>query len=282
MKSRLLPHPAALAGIASLWMISSASAAIISHYPLEEGTGTSTDQTIGGGAPDGSLVGASTIWVPGIAPGSDSALSFSSGSRVEVAGNTLWHGLSGFSVSAWIQPSSYAGSGTSARPIFWLGTSGGSARFTIQLNDFGDLRVGGRRAGTEGDFNGSLVVGTNVGATNGSDNDPIAPGETYHVAATADYSTGLLSLYLNGSLVASNTIAAWGTGVSASDQNYVIRIGSNHNGGEQFLGIIDDVRIFNTALSSSEVGALAVPEPSVALLGGLGLMGFLRRRHRAG
>jgi hypothetical protein len=282
MKPRLLPHIPALAGAASLWMIPYASAAIISHYSLEENTGTTTAQSIAGGAPNGTIVGANTAWVPGIAPGSSAALSFTTGSRVEVAANTIWHGLSGFSVSAWIQPSQFAGSGSTASSIFWLGTSGGSARMTVQLNDFADIRTGGRRTGSETNFNTSLVVGTNVGATNGSENDPIQLGETYHVAATADYSTGLLSLYLDGVLVASNTITAWGTGVTASDQSFVIRLGSNHNGGEQFHGIIDDVRIYNTALSASEVAALAVPEPCVALLGGLGLAGLLRRRRQIG
>lgn len=278
MKSRFLPSLAPLAGLATLLMASSASAALVSHYALEEGTGTSTAQLVADGAPDGSLVGENTIWVPGIAPGSSTGLSFEAGSRVEIAGNDLWHGLNGFSVSAWIQPSSHAGEAGLARPIFWLGTAAGSARFTFQLNDYGDLRAGGRRAGNES----FSVVGTNTGLTNGSGDDPIQIGQTYHVAATADYSTGLVSIYVNGALVVSDTIAAWGTGPTASDQNYVMRIGSNHNGGEQFLGIIDDVRLYDSVLSASDVAALAVPEPSVALLGLFGAAGLLRRRHRAG
>jgi Concanavalin A-like lectin/glucanases superfamily/PEP-CTERM motif len=279
MKPLLLPLRAALA----CWMISPASAAMISYYALEEGTGTTTAQSTGGGAPNGTLVGVNTTWVPGIAPGSGDALSFGTGSRVEIAGNSIWHGLSGFSVSTWIKPSQHAGNGHAASPIFWLGTSAGSARFTIQLNDQGDLRVGGRRTGSEPNFNTTLIVGTNITGNNDTvAADPIQIGGLYHVAATADYATGLLSLYLDGVLVASNTMAAWGTGVSASDQQFIMRIGSNHNGSEQFQGVIDDVQIFNTALTSTEVAVLAVPEPASVLLGGLGIISLFSRRRRVG
>ncbi|MES2439999.1 MAG: LamG domain-containing protein [Verrucomicrobiota bacterium] len=278
MKPLILPISTALA----CWMSATATAATISQYAFEEGTGTSATQSTGGGAPNGTLVGANTTWVAGIAPGSVSALNFGAGSRVEIAGSTIWHGLSGFSVSTWIKPSALSGATTTASSIFWMGTAGGSARMTLQLNDFGDLRTGGRRTGTELDFNTALVAGTNIGATNGSTNDPIQVGGLYHVAATADYSTGLLSLYLGGNLVASRTIASWGTGVSASDQSFIMRIGSNGSGGEQFQGIIDDVQLFNTALTPTEVAALAVPEPTAALLGGIGIMSLFGRRRRVG
>ncbi|MBK1882145.1 LamG domain-containing protein [Luteolibacter pohnpeiensis] len=263
----------ALVSASTILLASTASAALVSQYDLEEGTGTVASQSVIGGAPDGNIVGSAT-WVSGIAPDSTQAVQVVSGSRIEIASNGVWGNLSGFSVSAWIQPTGFAGSGNTASPVFWLGTSGGSARFTLQMNDFGDLRVGGRRTGTETDFNGSLVVGTNVGGgTNGSDSDPIQLGQIYHVAATADYSTGLLSLYINGVLVASDTISAWGTGTTA-DEQYVIRIGSNAAGSEQFLGVIDDVRVYDTQLSASEVAALAIPEPTIAALGGFALLGW--------
>ena len=249
-----------LAGSALLLM--AAPADVITRYALEESAGSSAPQSISGGAPAGTLVGPAT-WVSGIATDSGHALSLTTSSRVEVAGNNLWHGLGGFSVSTWIKPSQLAGGGHAARSIFWLGTAGGAARFTLQINDLGDVRVGGRRIGSETDFNNSLVAGTNVsGTTNGSAGDPIQLDRTYHLAATADYTTGLLSLYVNGSPVASNTIGAWGSGVTASDQPFVIRIGSNASGGEQFHGVVDDLRLFNTALTPAEVAELAGPVSS--------------------
>ncbi|WP_193210782.1 LamG domain-containing protein [Luteolibacter marinus] len=262
MKTRKIPVPTVLlrlAGSVIPLMSSAATADVITRYALDESAGTSAPQSISGGAPDGTLVGPAA-WVSGIAAGSAQALSLTTGSRVEVAGNDVWHGRGGFSVSTWIKPSQFAGGGHAARSIFWLGTAGGSARFTLQINDLGDVRVGGRRTGSETDFNNTLVAGTNVsGTTNGSAGDPIQLDQTYHLAATADYATGLLSLYVNGSPVASNTIGAWGSGVTASDQPFVIRIGSNATGGEQFHGVVDDLRLFNTALTPSEVAALAGP-----------------------
>ena len=270
--SRKLVRSAVIAGAAPVLLAFSASAALVSQYDFEEGSGTVASQSVGGAVPDGTINGAT--WTTGIAPDSTSALNFTSGTNVQVGTSSIWQNLSGFSVSAWIQPTGFAGSGNTASPVIWIGTTGGSARFTVQMNDFGDLRVGGRRVGNEGNFNGSLVVGTNVsGTTNGSDGDPLQLGQTYHVAATADYSTGLLSLYLNGTLLASNTISSWGTGLTANE-TYIMRIGSNAAGNEQFIGVIDDVSTYDTALSASEIAALAVPEPSFALLGGLGLAGL--------
>ena len=261
-----------------------ASAAWVSHYPLEG----NLEQSLPGGTPDASHFG-TQVWVPGIAPGSSGAFQLGPGSgngRIHVAANDIWRDTAGFSVSAWIQPLALAGEGHSATSIFWLGDqSSNSARFVLQLNDGGDLRAGGRRLGSEGNFTTDLVAGTNItGTTNNElDIDPITVGEVYHVAATADYSTGMVSIYLNGTLLIDRRIEAWAPyGPTTDDQDYIIRFGMNGSGSEVFNGYIDDVRIYDHVLSDSEVAALAVPEPSAALLGGLGMMGwaFGSRRRR--
>ena len=47
---------------------------------------------------------------------------------------------------------------------------------------------------------------------------------------------------------------------------------------EVFNGYLDDVRIYDNALSANEINALVVPEPSSLLLGALGLGMLLRRK----
>src|SRR5262249_25047021 len=67
-----------------------------------------------------------------------------------------------------------------------------------------------------------------------------------HLAGTYDGTT--LRLYVNGTLVASQ--AASGTITTSTG---AVRLGGNAVWGEYFRGRIDDVRIFNRALSQAEV-----------------------------
>ena len=90
-----------------------------------------------------------------------------------------------------------------------------------------------------------------------------------HLAATYDGST--LRLYVNGVEVANAPISG-NLGVS----NGVLRIGGNAALGEYFNGTIDDLRIYDRALSSVEVQSdMATPVPGAAaaasLSGGLSL-----------
>ena len=68
------------------------------------------------------------------------------------------------------------------------------------------------------------------------------------VHATATYDAATLRLYVDGALVAS--VAATG---SISTSTGALRIGGNTIWGEYFQGLIDEVRIYNRALSASEI-----------------------------
>ncbi|GEM_PF-4352273 len=101
----------------------------------------------------------------------------------------------------------------------------------------------------------------NVGKTETDSLTVFAPVKWYHVAATWDAS--LLKLYVNGVLdnTAVNTIGAAGT-------NGGLNIGSQLNEDFDatvknfpFDGMIDDVLIFNRALSDVEIAALAADKP---------------------
>lgn len=113
----------------------------------------------------------------------------------------------------------------------------------------------------------------------------------WHMAATiieAGDTINTIQFYLDGDLVtttgnnASTTINTSGTGPGGAFTPNEFFIGSSGNTTGHFTGSIDDVRIYNTALSKSELdtirAAMAVPEPSAALLGGVGLLLLLRRR----
>jgi len=108
-------------------------------------------------------------------------------------------------------------------------------------------------------------------------------GEWVHLASTYDGAT--LKLYVNGILAvsAAETGAVWGTG---GDGVTHFGIGGMYNNGgpynptQEFKGMMDDVRWYNSAMDLAGVRAsmIEVPEPITIALLGLGSL-LLRRRN---
>ena len=100
------------------------------------------------------------------------------------------------------------------------------------------------------------------------------------VVVTPDGGGGsLATYYLDGALYDTITSTNRVT-LSTQGTNFKQRVGSDNGGGASMRAALDDIRIYDHALSASDVAAL-VPEPSVALLGSLGLIGGLMRRRRS-
>ena len=78
------------------------------------------------------------------------------------------------------------------------------------------------------------------------------------------------------------TFLNWTSGNSENDVTPVNTVSNQGGTTNAFPGLMDDFRIYNHALSASEIGAL-VPEPSsVALLGlGLSILATRYRRRRS-
>lgn len=94
-----------------------------------------------------------------------------------------------------------------------------------------------------------------------------ATNEWHHFAALADMTAGgattRMAIYIDGVLIAENTVNVGA--VSAFDNlgptgNYDFRIGSQ--GSNVFNGALDDIKVFDRALTQAEIGALAVAEVS--------------------
>tara|TARA_R110002049_G_scaffold72490_1_gene186997 strand:+ start:109696 stop:110442 length:747 start_codon:yes stop_codon:yes gene_type:complete len=101
----------------------------------------------------------------------------------------------------------------------------------------------------------------------------------HHVAAVLDGTS--MSIYVDGELEGSGIYS-----LAPSPSLRDLRIGSTWGGNpslaqREVSGLVDDVRVYDHALSLSEIRALAVPEPSsFAILCATGTAGFLRRRRR--
>lgn len=136
-------------------------------------------------------------------------------------------------------------------------------------------------------FNGFLDF--YVGAT--APSSAFSPGEDVRLIVTRDGSSNLFSAYVNGvqqlSFVDSRSLAVF------SRPDRVIRFFKDDfvtGQTEATSGVVSFLRVYNDSLSVAEVGALggpvAVPEPSTALIGALGMLClggrsfFGRRRNR--
>ena len=118
---------------------------------------------------------------------------------------------------------------------------------TNTLTGFPNILSGNPTTGTALFLNsGRLAAGHGPAFTDIVDPTPLVAGTWYHVAVTYDASTGLLSLYKNGSLVGSATAAAY--------TETFLNIG-NFNNANYFDGNIDEVRIWSVVRTAAEIAA---------------------------
>jgi glucose/arabinose dehydrogenase len=140
---------------------------------------------------------------------------------------------------------------------FWVNTTA-STTGTVWTTGLG--LISADVAGVANDFGISLITNGAVGFGVGNPNTMLAStnainnGQWRHVAVTRVSSSGLMTMYIDG--VQSATMTG-PTGARTAPA--AIRIGGILSGGGFFPGSIDEVRIYNTVLSSGEINALANP-----------------------
>jgi len=174
-----------------------------------------------------------------------------------------------FTVMGWMNP--FAPTAARSYKFLSTGSGGGSDRgwgFALRLNNVN---------GT-----GSAVRFTSYGI---ADDDSAFFDVTFnswiHMAVT--YNNGAISYYLNGNFVDTDT-RVFGNDGAAARLTVGSRLGGND--ADQMNGLLDGVRVYDTALTVDEIrqaavqSVSAVPEPSSMALALIGLLGCIRRRHR--
>jgi concanavalin A-like lectin/glucanase superfamily protein len=197
---------------------------LVAAYGFEQASGTSVPDSSGKGS-TGTLSGAT--WV---ADGkSGRALSFDGvNDIVTVPDSNLLDLGPGMTLEAWVKPATVS----DWRTVL-LKERPGQLTYSLYAAGEGGRPMAEIATGLQRDARGTAAL-------------PV--GTWTHLAATYDKST--LKLYINGTLVSST--AATGTLLNSTG---ALKIGGNAVWGEYFSGLIDDVRVYERALSAAEIAA---------------------------
>ena len=169
--------------------------------------------------------------------------------RIDAANSVLNQGSGSYTISAWINPSdmsAFTGSHFGAGIIKSIGNSGNGSQgdFYLAVDKSGELVF------TNWQSSGDVVNGRHYVDLSNPVNTEITANQWYHVAATWNGSVN--NMYINGqpqTFITTNTDGGYKAATT---------IGSLINGAAhwQWSGGIDEVKLFNRALSDSEITSL--------------------------
>ncbi|MFZ0034799.1 MAG: LamG domain-containing protein [Sedimentisphaerales bacterium] len=229
-------------------LTATADADPISHWKLDETIGNTTSDSADGNP--GTVYGAQ--WTTGRVGG---ALSFDGvNDYVDVGDkdNLDFGATASFSIAAWVNSNidTYVDTAIVDKKRI---DAGGYSREGYTFKIYMDTL-----------YFGIEDTSSNVVVTAG--NTPIRDNKWHHVAAVRDTAQDKLYIYLDGVLDAAPVVDTT-IGTLATSRSF--RIGYAQYYPIFFDGMIDDVRVYNHALSQNEIVAI-MPEPATLLLLGLG------------
>ncbi|MEJ2702985.1 MAG: discoidin domain-containing protein [Sedimentisphaerales bacterium] len=203
---------------------------LIGWWKLDEGTGTTVADASGAGH-DGVFAEGTPEWVEGVYGG---ALKFDGSNKVEVPDHPDFHLQDAISVALWLEPEE--GQPDYAKPF--IKQKSGEYPYALQYNT---------NQGMYATINASARFDTSPTLAN-------FPGQWAHMCFTYDGSA--LILYRDGEEVA--RVAATGT---LQQNDLSLSIGGRLDSTQNFIGTIDDVRLFNRTLTPEEIQKIMVDAP---------------------
>jgi len=207
---------------------------LVGWWKMDEGTGTTTADSSGGGN-TGTLVAAPT-WTTG--GKINDALTFNGTSQyVSVPDVASLRLSSAWTASAWVKVSALPASGAVAK-ILTRDDGAGNSSYALSL-DNGDICSSAAWLVSFDDAGGTIHPVCYL--------TTITTGAWYHLVGTWDGTT--LTMYVNGVPTAANVPGALPT----SNTGGALEIANEYTNTWYFNGTVDDVRVYNRTLSASEV-----------------------------
>lgn len=208
---------------------------LVGYWPFNSGSGTSAPDVSGNGN-HGTLTNGVT-WSTTVNStttyDNPYSLSFDgTDDYVTVGDATSLNPSTAITISAWANVSSL-----SSHPF--IIDKGYASSYWLQLFSNGAVEFGGKAA---------------AGSYLDSDAGGISTGSWHHIVGTFDTTIDVIRIYINGTLAKESTTASGDLGTNTN----ALIIGQQNNlSGSRFSGLLDDIRIYNRALSSTEVANLA-------------------------
>ena len=197
-------------------------AGLVSAYSFNEGTGTVVTD-VSGNSNNGTI--SNGTWSASGRYGA--ALSFNgSSSRVDIPDSASLDLTTGMTMEAWVRPTTLSG----WRTVLMKEQSAGLV-YGLYANSDTNRPSAHIYISAESDTRGTAQLAVNTWT---------------HLAATYDGS--VLRSYVNGVQASTRTI-----GGNILTSTSALRIGGNSIWGEYFAGLIDEVRIYNRALTAAEI-----------------------------
>lgn len=206
-------------------LVWAANRSLVAHWKLDETSGTSAADSSGNGN-TGTVTG-TTTWTSAVL---NNGFQFNGSTKIQATG--MFSNPKNLSVAAW---ANLTAADTSGSEIISLGD-----HFYIRLDEGGVTKAAM--------YTGSAWQTVSVSTT-------FAGIGWHHFAAVFDDDSNTFKLYVDGVVAASatnnNSISYAGLGA-----NTVIGRNGNSSTSNDFTGVIDDVRVYNYALTATEVAQL--------------------------
>lgn len=279
MKSqRILIPTLAIAGTLSC------DAALVAHYDLNEPSGNISDLSGNNYSAEKASVGTGQVYSQSSVPaGTYGSITVSTG-QATAYGSAVDFGTSAGDFGNFTVNSSgttaigdLLSTGTGGNNIdgfmtvmAWVNLdaiSGVQSIFSSNQGGGGD----GWRFGTSGD----QLLFTTLGAQDFNQAASLSVNSWNHLAVTIDNDD--ITFYLNGDVLGTTSASV---AYINEETGFEVKVGGKAAATENMFGRMDDVKVFNTALSQSEIIAAAIPEPSSSILTALAGLCFLMRRTR--